>query len=443
MPLVVGFAVMGPGTARFAAGITGSPIAAIRGLPGKLARANAMRSPRRSAAAATSLMVGVGVVTLFTVVGASLKTSLTDNVSVRSGGRRHHHRELRRGDAAATARDRRGTGSRGGRGHRDRNRQCPDRRKGQTVAAVDPARASAVLDLHTAEGSLASLSGDQLAVSEHVASAQHWRIGTTLPVVFPDGTTARLHIGAIYRSRDLVGDYLLPASAWDPHAIQPLDKYIFATLAPGTGHAAAEHAIKHVAAAYGNPTVQDRAAFVKSAAQNVNLILGIVYVMLVLAVVIAVFGITNTLSLSVYERTRELGLLRAVGQTRRQLRSMVRLESLIVALQGTISGIVLGVLIGWGISREPGTTEGITTFTLPPAQVAVILAAGIAAGFLAAIRPARAGRPAPGPHRHRRRVAHSRLQRGRSHACVLIYVAGFPCCSYCSARWLGGFSASR
>jgi putative ABC transport system permease protein len=97
--------------------------------------------------------------------------------------------------------------------------------------------------------------------------------------------------------------------------------------------------------------VQDRAAFVKSAAQNVNLILGIVYVMLVLAVVIAVFGITNTLSLSVYERTRELGLLRAVGQTRRQLRSMIRLESLIVALQGTTSGIVLGVLIGWGISR--------------------------------------------------------------------------------------------
>jgi putative ABC transport system permease protein len=388
--LVAGFAVMAPAVARLAAGVTGPLIAAIRGLPGKLARANAMRSPRRSAAAATSLMVGVGVVTLFTVVGASLKTSLTGNVS-----------SAFRGDVAITA------GSFGGgmlppqlatavgrvpgvavaAGIGTGNARIGG--KGQTVAAVDPARASAVLDLHTAAGSLASLSGDQLAVSEHVASAQHWHIGTMLPVVFPDGTTARLHIGAIYRSRDLVGDYLLPASAWDPHAIQPLDKYVFATLAPGTGRAAAEQAIKHVAAAYGNPAVQDRAAFVKSAARNVNLILGIVYVMLVLAVVIAVFGITNTLSLSMYERTRELGLLRAVGQTRRQLRSMVRLESLIVALQGTISGIVLGVLIGWGISRAASTTEGITTFTLPPAQVAVILAAGIAAGFLAAIRPAR------------------------------------------------------
>ncbi len=387
--LVAGFAVMGPGTARLAAGITGSLIAAIRGLPGRLARANTMRSPRRSAAAATSLMVGVGVVTLFTVVGASLKTSLTDNVS-----------SAFRADVAIT------TGSFGGgmlppqlatavgrvpgvavaAGIGTGNARIDG--KGQTVAAVDPARASAVLDLHTAAGALASLSGDQLAVSEHVASARHWHIGTTLPVVFPDGTIARLHIGAIYRSRDLIGDYLLPASAWDPHAIQPLDKYVFATLAPGTGHATAEQAIKHVAAAYGNPTVQDRAAFVKSAARNVNLILGIVYVMLVLAVVIAVFGITNTLSLSVYERTRELGLLRAVGQTRRQLRSMVRLESLIVALQGTISGIVLGVLIGWGISRAASTTEGITTFTLPPAQVAVILAAGITAGFLASIRPA-------------------------------------------------------
>lgn len=387
--LVVGFAMMAPAVARLAAGITGSLIAAIRGLPGKLARANAMRSPRRSAAAATSLMAGVGVVTLFTVVGASLKTSLTDNVS-----------SAFRGDVAIT------TGSFGGgmlppqlatavsrvpgvavaAGIGTGNARIDG--KGQTVAAVDPARASAVLDLHTAAGSLATLSGDQLAVSDHVASAQHWHIGTTLPVVFPDGTTARLHIGAIYRSRDLVGDYLLPASAWYPHAIQPLDKYVFATLTPGTGHAAAEQAIKHVATAYGNPTVQDRAAFVTSAARNVNLILGIIYVMLVLAVVIAVFGITNTLSLSVYERTRELGLLRAVGQTRRQLRSMVRLESLIVAIQGTISGIVLGVLIGWGISRAAGTAEGITTFTLPPAQIAVILAAGIAAGFLAAIRPA-------------------------------------------------------
>jgi putative ABC transport system permease protein len=387
--LVAGFAVMGPAVARLAAGITGPPIAAIRGLPGKLARANAMRSPRRSAAAATSLMVGVGVVTLFTVLGASLKTSLTDNVS-----------SAFRGDVAITA------GSFGGgmlppqlatavgrvpgvavaAGIGTGNARIGG--KGQTVAAVDPASASAVLDLHTVAGSLASLSGDQLAVSEHVARAQHWHIGTTLPVVFPDSTTARLRIGAIYRSRDLVGDYVLPAPAWYRHAVQPLDKYVFATFAPGTGHATVEQAIKHIAAAHGNPTVQDRAAFVKSAAQNVNLILGIVYVMLVLAVLIAVFGITNTLSLSVHERTRELGLLRAVGQTRRQLRSMVRLESLIVALQGTISGIVLGVLIGWGISRAANTTAGITTFTLPPAQIAVILAAGIAAGFLAAIRPA-------------------------------------------------------
>jgi putative ABC transport system permease protein len=236
--LVADFAMMGPGTARLAAGITGSPIAAIRGLPGKLARANAMRSPRRSAAAATSLMVGVGVVTLFTVVGASLKTSLTDNVS-----------NSFRGDVAIT------TGSFGGgmlppqlatavgrvpgvavaAGIGTGNARIDG--KGQTVAAVDPSRASAILDLHAVAGSLANLSGDQLAVSEHVASAQHWHIGTTLPVVFPDGTTAKLHIGAIYRSRDLIGDYLLPAPAWYRHAIQPLDKYVFATFAPGNDHA--------------------------------------------------------------------------------------------------------------------------------------------------------------------------------------------------------------
>ncbi len=387
--LMAGFATMGPGIVQVADRLAGSVITATRGLTGKLARANAKRSPRRSAAAATSLMVGVAIVTLFTVVGASLKTSLTDNVS-----------SSFRGDIAISA------GSFGGgmlppqlAGAVGRVPGVAEAAgigsgyarisgKGENVSAMDPAHARAVLDLHPVAGSLAALSGNRLAVSEHVASAQRWHVGTTLPVVFPDGITARLRIGAIYRSRDLVGDYLLPASAWYPHAVQPLDRYIFATFASGASHTAVEQAIKHVAASYGNPAVQDRAAFTKSAAQNVSLILGIVYVMLVLAVVIAVLGITNTLSLSVYERTRELGLLRAVGQTRRQLRSMIRLESLIVAFQGTTGGIMLGVLIGWGISRAASTAEGITTFTFPPAQIAAILAAGFAAGLLAAIRPA-------------------------------------------------------
>jgi putative ABC transport system permease protein len=119
------------------------------------------------------------------------------------------------------------------------------------------------------------------------------------------------------------------------------------------------------------------------------MLLTLVYVMLALAILIALLGIANTLSLSVHERTRELGLLRAVGATRGQLRSLVRGESLIVALFGTAGGVGLGLLLGWALARA--ATDG--TFAAPPAQLVVIVVIGACAGILAAVRPARrAGR---------------------------------------------------
>ena len=123
---------------------------------------------------------------------------------------------------------------------------------------------------------------------------------------------------------------------------------------------------------------------------GIDMVLTIVYVLLALAIVIALMGIANTLSLSIHERTRELGLLRAVGETRAQVRSMVRWESVVVALFGAVGGIGLGTFLGWALVRGvDATSGGLSVVTIPGARLAVVLAVGAVAGVLAALRPAR------------------------------------------------------
>jgi putative ABC transport system permease protein len=124
-------------------------------------------------------------------------------------------------------------------------------------------------------------------------------------------------------------------------------------------------------------------------ASEVQTLLGLIYGLLGLAILIAVMGIANTLALSIHERTRELGLLRAVGQTRRQLRSTVRWEALLIALFGTLVGVGLGVFLGWALTRAVAVQEGLGVFAVPPAPIAVIVVVGSLAGVIAAVRPAR------------------------------------------------------
>jgi putative ABC transport system permease protein len=133
--------------------------------------------------------------------------------------------------------------------------------------------------------------------------------------------------------------------------------------------------------------VQTNQEFIESIAGEINLYLNVIYLLLLLAIVIALMGIANTLSLSVHERTRELGLLRAVGQTRRQTRTMVRGEPLIVALLGTVGGLGLGLFLGWAlVSALAG--EGLGSFAVPMLSLAVVLGLGALVGVLAAVRPA-------------------------------------------------------
>jgi putative ABC transport system permease protein len=142
-----------------------------------------------------------------------------------------------------------------------------------------------------------------------------------------------------------------------------------------------------VADRFGAPDVQTNQEFTESIAGEINLYLTVVYAMLIVAVVIAVMGIANTLSLSIHERTRELGLLRAVGLTRRQTRTMVRGEALTVGLFGTVGGLALGLFLGWALVSALAS-EGFGSFAVPAASLAVTLALGAVAGVVAAVRPA-------------------------------------------------------
>ena len=377
---MVGVITFGPVVARPAAALVGWPLTRARGVTGGLARRNAMRNPRRTSGTAAALMVGVGVVTLFTVFAASIRTSIDDTVSRSFGG------DLvvstgSFGDGgldpalapaiAALPEVRTAVGL--GQGVADVDGQ------GRRVTVADVGLLGGLLDLDVRHG---VLEGSQLAVSGATGRA----VGDSVPVRFVDGTTEVLSVGAVYGSTDVAGDYVLSREAWAPHAGQDVDTQVLVELEAGVGLGAGKAAVTAVA---GGAGVMDREEYVASMAQGVDMMLGIVYVLLFLAIVIALMGIANTLSLAIHERTRELGLLRAVGQSRRQLRSMVRWESVIIALFGTAGGLVLGLFLGWALVQAASAATGLATFAAPAGQLAVVLVAGAVAGVLAGLGPAR------------------------------------------------------
>jgi putative ABC transport system permease protein len=388
---LIGTVVLGPVVARPVAGLLGAPLARLRGLTGSLARQNAIRNPRRTAATASALMVGVGIVTLFTVFAASLKESTADTIdrsfagdlvisSGPFGGSLSPDLAVQVGelpevDSAVGI----------GRGFASIDGDT----KEMTVA--DPADLAGAVDVGVTSGSVADLSNDEIAISEATADANGWELGDTLPVTFADGARTDLTVGATYDVSDIVGGYVLPSETYAPHTRQPVDSTVVIDLADGTSLDEGKAAVERVAANYGDPDVEDREEFAATMSAGADMFLTIIYALLALAIIIALMGIANTLSLSIHERTRELGLLRAVGQTRGQLRSMVRWESVIVATFGVVGGIGLGVFLGWALVEAAGNTPGsvISVFVLPVSRLAIVVVVGAIAGVLAGLRPAR------------------------------------------------------
>ncbi len=390
LAVVVGAVILGPVVARPFAAVFGAGVAASRGLTGKLARRNAMRNPRRVAGSASALMVGTAVVAVFATFGASIKASVDSEVDRVFSGDLVVIQDGFSGAGLSTelapAIDElpevdSAVGVAFGVGQID----------GDTVepAVTDPTRLSAAFDLGVTSGSLEDLAPGEVAISEDYASDHGLAVGDSVAMTFVDGATTDLRIDAVYSERMSFGDLVMTRKDWEPHAGQAGDTVLFVNLADGVSEVAGQEAVDTVTAAFAAPDSQTRDEYVESVGAEVDQMLAVVYGMLGVAVLIALLGIANTLSLSIHERTRELGLLRAVGQSRAQLRSTVRWEAIIVAVFGTVGGVGIGTFLGWGLLRALRADEGYGQIAAPWSVLAVILVLAAAAGVLAALRPAR------------------------------------------------------
>ncbi|MEV0784506.1 FtsX-like permease family protein [Streptomyces sp. NPDC050423] len=387
------FVVLGPAASSYAVRFLGAPLGRLRGATGHLARRNALRSPRRTASTATALMIGVAVVSLFTVFGASLKATMNQTVDRSFAG-----------DVAISA----PAFGAGGSGLSPRLApavgRLPDvdtavglgkgvaevNGSGRALTVTDPAALARVFHLGKVDGSMKSLGTNGIAVSGTEASKRHLRTGSTARLTFTDGKQRTFTVRAVFGQSELAGDYVITRQAWAPHRAQDSDSLIAVSFKSGVSTAEGKAAVAKTAAAYGNPDVQTRGEYAQSSAGGIDMMLTLVYALLALAVLIALLGIANTLTLAIHERTRELGLLRAVGQTRRQLRAMVRWESVLVAAFGTAGGVLLGGALGWVLVKaSEGAGDTAFAFALPPFRLLLIALVGVTAGALAGWRPAR------------------------------------------------------
>lgn len=388
--MVVGMGLVGPLVARPVSAVLGAPIG-LRGMSGKLARANAMRNPTRTSGTATALMVGVAVVGMFTVLAASVRTYIRDTMDAAF-----------QGDLVIMTDNWSGSGLSpelvteiGGLPEVETATAMGSAvlrldGSGELVSTVDGPQLSQALDIGVSEGSLEELADGTLAISESFAEDHGWSPGSTVPTEFVDGAERDLTVVAIYEDPDMLGHVVVPDDTTELAATRPQTDVISISLAEGVEVREGRTAVQTVADRFSAPDVQEGRELAESEAAEVDQILTVIYVMLALAVIIAFGNIATTLSLSVHERTRELGLLRAVGQSRRQLRSMVRGESMIVALFGTVGGLGLAVFLGWAMVTTLGEAEDVTVpLQVPVSQLAIVFVLSGLAGLLAATRPAR------------------------------------------------------
>lgn len=383
--------------ARLLARAIGLPVARGLGAPGVLARRNAMRNPRRTAATASALVVGLALVCLVAIFAASTKASLRTAV-----------------DRGITA-DFVVTGKQLGpmppdvadaigelpaveavTGIRLRAANVGD--IGEFAVLVDGSSVDAVAELDVVEGSTAGLESGGILLHTSEAADYDVGVGDTFRINVVGLGPVAATVAGIYEQQNFLGGFPVPTFVLDQRVYsargattpQP-DSIVFVKARPGEVQAARAE-IEAAAEEFASIEVQTRAEFRAQQEDAVDRFVAVLVALLLLSAIIAVLGIINTLFLSVYERTRELGLLRSIGMSRRQVRTMIRGESVIIAVMGGVLGIVVGVFWGWTF-RIALEREGITELAVPVWQLALFLVLSVVAGVVAALLPAwRAGR---------------------------------------------------
>ena len=394
LPLVVvAVVLLGPALVRPLSRLLAAPAARRGSITGDLARENVSRNPKRSATTSLTLMIGVALVVTATVFAATLgeliagdleDELLADHVVTISGAVANAGGGL---DPAIAAAIEALDGVDAAVGTRTACAQIGD--DFATVTGAATAQLATVADLGVVGGRVTDLGADEVAVRQSTADGETLAVGDSVNVRFQQGT-ATLTVAGIYDRGDLlVNDWLVDNSVLDASLNRSLDTRILVRTDRDTDALLADID----AALAGDPTarISSRDDFIDDQAGQLNTLLILLYALLGMSVVVALIGIVNTMSLSIHERTRELGLLRAVGMTSRQLRRTVRYEAAIIALIGTLAGLVLGVFFGWAAFDALGV--GYSDFAVPWAALVAIGVAGLVAGLLSGVLPARrAGR---------------------------------------------------
>jgi putative ABC transport system permease protein len=375
--------------ARPMASVIGRPLARLFGIAGKLGRQNSMRSPRRTAQTASALLVGIALVSTIAVFGASVSKSVTSSVddainanyiitSSAQGGAGGFSGAVATAAAKVPGVTAVSTVYEGAFDFRHSLSNL-------TAVSTDHLPRTVMLHMKSGQGTSALAAGE-LLIDTTTANSKHLSVGSVVPVTFAQTGSSRLRIGGVFRPNGLLGSFVVGDRYFLAHFDNPLPVAVL--LATGAGSHATVAAIKAGLHAFPGLKIQTRAAFQRSQQAQVNQLLGLIYALLALAVVIALIGIVNTLMLSVFERTHEIGLLRAVGMKRRQVRVMIRAESVILAVFGAIIGIIVGTALGAAFSASL-KQQGITDVVIPGSSLVIFLILSVVLGLGAASWPAR------------------------------------------------------
>jgi putative ABC transport system permease protein len=343
-----------------------------------------MRSPRRTAQTASALMVGLALVAAMSVFGASASKSTTADVDQAvnadlivtasgSGELSDSATSIASSVPGVTAT----TTVYGG--------QFEFEGTLSKLMAVSTDHLPDTVNLQMTSGSAAALARGEMLIDTTTAKDKHLAVGDTVPARFALTGPATLRVGGIYQANALVGSYLVSSVFFLSHyPAQPPGGLLLDT----NGNAAADNAVTAALARYPNVQVQTRAQYEQAQVGTINNIINLVYVLLALAVLIALIGIVNTIVLSVFERTREIGLLRAVGMRRRQVKTMIRSEAVILAVFGAIIGIIIGT--GMGVALVSSLrNQGIDQTVVPVWNLVLFLVIAAVLGLIAATWPAR------------------------------------------------------
>ena len=385
--ILLGVFVLIPLLSRPVIGLLGPLLGGMFGISGKLARQNAVRNPRRTAATASALTVGVTLISALTVIGASMTHAIDQQVTKNMTADFAVSALIDPNVSPSLLPEIAHTPGVAAYSPLDQQYLRADG-KSLAVTGIDPGSFQQLAGPEMVTGSAAALAQGQLLIDQDHATSEHLSIGSAVPVTYPNGSRATLTVGGIYRNSDLLGPSMMSESVLAPRTTTPAYGVVLVKGTDGDTPAL-QQALKDATGDSPLLTVQDKQALQQHFSSQISLLLDVMYALLGMAVIIAVLGVVNTLAMSVFERKREIGMLRAIGLDRRGIKRMVRLESVVIATFGAVLGVGIGSFLAWAAVRLLRDALAGMTTTVPYGQLAGYVLGAALVGLLAALWPAR------------------------------------------------------